>query len=74
MRILHMNGVERSGGQPFDDDLDAMAQKITRCNFDEVAAPEHRAIIMDLAIKADQAGDVADIALWFRKSKLWEGL
>ena len=68
-----MNGVERSGGMPHDDDLDVMAQKVARCNFDQIAEPERRAIIMDLAIKADQAGDVADIALWFRKSKLWEG-
>jgi len=68
-----LNGVERSYGMPDDDDLDAMAQKVCRCDFEAIAQPEHRAIIMDLAIKADQAGDVADIALWFRKSKLWEG-
>jgi hypothetical protein len=58
---------------PDDEDLDEMAQKVCRCNFEDIAAPEHRAIIMDLAIKADQCGDVADMALWFRKSKLWEG-
>lgn len=69
-----MNGVQRRGGMPFKEELDAMAQEVCRCDFDQVADPAHRAIIMDLTIKADQAGDIADIALWFRKSKLWEGL
>lgn len=63
----------RSYGMPGDDDLEAMSQRIAKCAFEDVVDPAHRAIIMGLAIKADQAGDVADIALWFRKSKLWEG-
>lgn len=58
---------------PAEDDLNEMAQKIAKCDFDQIASPEHRAIVMDLAIKADQAGDIYDIALWYRTSKLWDG-
>lgn len=58
-----MNRSEPSSGMPADEDLDAMAQKIAGCNFDVIANPEHKALIMDLAIKADQAGALFDIAL-----------
>lgn len=64
---------EYSSGIPTDDDLNEMAQKIAKCDFEQIASPEHRAIVMDLAIKAYQAGDIADIAVWYRKSKLWDG-
>ncbi len=65
---------ERKGGMPYDEDLDEMAQKIASCNFDQIVNPEHRAIVMGLAIQADQAGDIANIAEWFRYSKIWDGL
>lgn len=63
-----------TSGFPDDDLLDEVAQKVARCDFEAVADPAHRAIIMDLAIKIDCSGDIADIGLWFRKSRLWEGL
>lgn len=69
-----MHRTEPSSGIPADEDLDAMAMKIAGVNFAEIASPEHKATVMDLAIKADQAGALFDMALWFRKSKLWDGM
>ncbi|QIG73226.1 hypothetical protein EVC02_005 [Rhizobium phage RHph_N17] len=69
-----MHRTEPSSGMPADEDLDVMANKIAGCDFEKIVSPEHRAIVMDLAIKADHAGCAWDIAAWFRNSKLWDGM
>lgn len=69
-----MHRSEPTSGMPSEEELDEMSNLIARCDFDKVAQPEHRAIIMDLAIKANQAGCMEDMAKWFRMSKLWDGI
>ena len=73
-RVSRMHRSEPSSGIPANEDLDAMAQKIAKCDFEQITSPEHRAIVMDLAIKADHAGAAWDMAAWYRNSKLWDGL
>lgn len=72
--MTHRDQRSDQNAMPDDDFLDEMSQKITGCDFDRIASPEHKAIIMDLAIKANQSCDMRDIAHWFRLSKLWDGL
>lgn len=61
-------------GIPNSETLDEVAQLVAKCDFEAIVRPEERAIVIDLAIKAEQSGALQDIALWFRVSKVWEGL
>lgn len=57
---------------PDEDLLDEIAQSIAKCKYDDLG-PDHRAIVFDLAIKAEHAAFMQPISEWCKLSKLWEG-
>ncbi len=68
-----------SGITPLPDDLelDQMARSIAGCDYEQLA-PEHRVLVMKLAIANEANGILVEIengirpiAEWFEKSKLY---
>lgn len=71
--VMAVNPTESFSGIPTEDTLDEIAQLVAECDFKNIGNAEHRAVVVDLAIKAEQSGALQDMALWFRVSKVWEG-
>lgn len=59
---------------PSETLLDEIAQLICGYNFNELGDPNAKATVVKLAILAEMRSDTRDVALWFSKSRLFDGL
>lgn len=56
-----------------DEVLDAIAQRIAGCDFDDLG-PDQRVKIYSLALQESMAEDIAEIRTWFQNSRTFDGL